>query len=139
MAPRACQQRRDTSLTCAKRDESLCCQAALVLTVCGVMQDANAKESSATGTLGDTSVDASPDAKPKSHGVPVERTLSGAGKGASGTASGASAAAAAAGAEAVSRSGAEASKPVFKSKKRQVFCTHCKPPHKHPNCVLAAV
>ncbi|KAL0046770.1 hypothetical protein WJX82_009405 [Trebouxia sp. C0006] len=81
--------------------------------------DANAKESSATGTLGDTSVDASPDAKPKSHPVPVERTLSGAGKGASGTASGASTAAAAAGAEAVSRSGAEASKPVFKSKKRQ--------------------
>ncbi len=103
------------------------------------MQDADAKEPSASGSLGDTSADATPDASSKSHPVPVARPLSGAGKGASGTTSGASTAAAAAGVAAVNKGGAEASKPVFKSKKRQVFCTNCKPLRQHLNCVVAAV
>lgn len=102
------------------------------------MQDAAAKKPSANGGVGDTSADATSDSSPKSHPVPVERPLSGAGKGACGTASGASAAVAAA-AGAVNKAGAEASKPVFKSKKRQVFCTYCKPLCKHLNPVLAAV
>ncbi len=95
-------------------------------------------ETSANGSLGDTSADATPDASLKSHPVPVERPLGSAGKGASGTASGASTAAAAA-AGAVNKGGAEATKPVFKSKKRQVLYTDCEPLRKHLNCVLAAV
>jgi len=102
------------------------------------VQDAGIKGTSASGSLGDTSVDATPDVSPKSHIVPVERPLSVAGRGASGFASGASTAAAA-GAGAVNWNGADASKPVFKSKKRQVLCTDCKPLRKHLNCVLAAV
>lgn len=139
VAPRAWQQHSDGSLTCARRDDSLCCHATLVLSVCGVVQDANAKESIASGSLGDTSAVATSDASPKSHPVPVERPHSGTGKGASGTSSDASTAAVAAGVAAVNKGGAEASKPVFKSKKRQVFCTHCKPLRKHLNCVVAAV
>ena len=136
-AARAWQQRRDGKLTCALRDDSLCCHAdSLSVSVHGVVQDADAKEPSASGSLGDTSVDATPDASPKSHPVPVERPLIGAGKGASGTASGALTAAAAA-AGAVNKGGEGASKPVFKSKKRQVLCTDCKP-RKHLSCVLAA-
>ena len=140
MAPRAWQQRHDRSVTHATRDDSLCCHGDSFFSVCGVVQDADAQEPSASGNLGDTSVDATPDASPKSHPVPVESHLSGAGKGASGTASGAlTAAAAAAAAGAVNKGGAEASKPVFKSKKRQVLCTDCKPLRKHLSCVLAAM
>ena len=100
-----------------------------LVSVCGVVQDAAAKPN-ANGGLGDTSADATPDGSPKSHPVPMERPLSGAGEGASGTASSgstAAAATAAAAAGAVNKGGAEASKPVFKSKKRQVLCTDCKP------------
>jgi len=137
VAPRAWQQRCCGSLTCARRDNSLCCHAGSVLSVCGIMQDADTMETSVSGSLGDTSADVTPDASLKSHPVPVERPLSGARKGASGTASSAStAAAASAAAGAVYRSGADASKPVFKSKKRQVLCKYCKPLRKH---LLAAV
>lgn len=115
-----------------------CCHAASVLSVCGVVQDADAKEPSARGSVCDTSADATPDASPKPHNVPPEGPLSGASKGASGIASGALTAAAA-GARTVNRSGADASKPVFKSKKRQVVCTNYKPLPKHLNCVFAAL